>query len=424
MKSTLDQDSPIARFRHGSFIKQHLLIFVIIVVIFICAITFSFFEAIKQSSSNNVASLASQTVAPTCQPNSLKQSIAGYRQGIHISNLGNDITGLIIHWQNIGNKTCSVSGYIAVKFSDLLGNRIQVDYVKGLSWASFVAVPLPVNLAPHSGFASGAIFYFHYPKPPIQRANLPYFSKSCPKAQSITLGQFTNGNQIDYIAQVTVPSVSGANSSNFSTPCPRIVAASYFQSGSNADNDLPPTALKHVPLATTTTDPSMTTTSIASVSVQNCLPSQLSVQLSGATGSSNSSVQFMVFKNISSTNCALQGTPTVTMYLPDASPLPNNLEPINSLPGKFPGLFDYLQPVPPQRILMKANGQDVAEVGLFTTANPNSTVSCYSNLNLKVALPWSPSPVFVAGSSGVCSNPAEVSQFIQLPLQDIPPVYN
>ncbi len=409
-----------------SFIKRHLLVSVSFLLVVICIVTFSLFEVTQASNSDGTASLSSQIVAPACQPNLLKQSVIGYRQGIHIANLGNDITGLIVHWQNIGNKTCSLSGYIAVKFSDLSGNRIQVDYLKGLPWQSFVAVPLPVNLVPHSGFASGAIFYIHYPKPPVQRSNLPYYSKSCPKAQSITLGQFTKGDQVNYIAQVTLPNVNGANSSNSFTPCPRIVAASYFQNGSNANNDWPPTALRRVSLATTTTtDPAMATTSIASSSVQNCLPGQLSVQLSGATGSNHSSVQFMIFKNDSSTSCALQGSPTVTMYLPDNSQLPSNLQPIDSPLGKFPGLFSYLQPVPPQRILLRANGQDVAEVGLFTIANPNSTVPCATNLSVKVAMPWSTnSAIKVVGSSGVCSNPVEVSQFVQLPLQNIPPAYS
>ncbi len=356
---------------------------------------------------------------PECKTDQLNQVITGFRSGVRIPKLTNSAVGMIVLWHNISSENCSLGGFIAVQFISQK-SVISVDEVKGLPWLTN-RVPRVVNLKAHGGMASGAIFYLHYPHPPSVASNAPWYDLSCPKIDTINLGISKLSGNI-YIGPVKLPNSLGSDIGNNFTPCPRVVAVSYFQSGANANNDWPPPQLP-VQSTTTTTDPSQSTTSIASASTPFCSVNQLKFQWSRSNSGAGSSISFILIQNKSSVSCAIQGVPSFTFYGVNGSPLPQQDQAV----WDHNSQFSSDEPITPQKILLLPNNGDYAMVGWFFAMNLSQSASSCVNVNT-IEMTWETgntsqsTDVNTYMGVGSCLRiPPEYSEFIQVPLDQTNP---
>lgn len=354
-----------------------------------------------------------------CQPDQLNQTVAGFRQGVHVGSFTNSATGMIIHWQNISSQVCFLRGYPLAQF--LSGTTVvPVDEMKGLFWLPFISpVDLPtVELEPHGGIASAAIFFLHYPHPIPEQGHVPWYNASCPTINTINLSIYPLSTTGKIVAPVSikVPGLNSSNLGNNFTPCPRVVAVSNFQAGASANTDWPPPKFPTPTTTTTTTDPS-TITNVAPVGTPYCNTNQLKFGWGQFLGGAHHFAGFLMIQNESNTSCALQGVPSFVFEDANGTPLPTQDQPQwdhnNAL---------WKETTVPPDILMLPGGQDYAMVGWFFTQNPNVNTTCTNISLLKITLPTGSSSTFPSNqleTGGCLFQPPFYGQFTQIPLSNV-----
>ena len=404
---------------------QKILVSLPIVILVLASVTVGIITSLTshaQSVKPNLSlSNSSTTNSPECVPNQLRQVVVSFRTGVNVGGLTDSAVGVIVHWQNISSLPCHLHGYPKAQF--LSGNTVvPVDEMNGLFWKPFISpIDLPtVELNPHGGIASAAIFYLHYPHPIPEQGNAPWYNSTCPKINTINIGLYNPLSSIPYSYTYTPIQVRGLNSKNLGnnfTPCPRVVAVSNFQLGSNADNDWPPPKFPSPATTTTTTEPS-TITNIAPAGTPYCNPNQLKFGWSKFMGSTLTYYGFLMIQNESSSSCALQGVPSFVFEDANGNPLPTQDQPQwdhNDAP--------WTETTTPPDILMLPEGKDYAMVGWIVTQNPSMTATaCTIVPFMKLVLSTGkstviPDPNTTAIAAGGCLKaPPEYGQFTQIPL--------
>ena len=365
-------------------------------------------------------SLSNSSIAnsPQCLPNQLRQVVAGFRSGVNVGGLTNSAVGVIIHWQNISSQACHLHGYPKAQFlSD--NTVVSVDEMNGLFWLPFISpINLPtIELKPHGGIASAAIFYLHYPHPIAEQGDVPWYNSTCPKINTINIGVYNPLSSIPYSYIYTPIQVRGLNSKNLGnnfTPCPRVVDVSNFQSGVNADNDWPPPKFPAPAATTTTTDPS-TITNIAPAGTPYCNPNQLKFGWSHVGGGTTTFWIFLMIQNESTRiSCSLQGIPSFIFEDANGTPLPSQDQ-----PQWDHNVAPWTETAAPPDILMLPKGKDYAMIGWIEAQNANRAVSACTNAPLMtITLPTGGSTIISdTFQVGQClAAPPEYGQFTQIPI--------